>query len=194
MDFKAITSLRPRDEWLPSKDNNLVALPARLSTRDGIRYACDHVLQMAGADLGSLAADHAFPAITPLLELQRPTQHMSFLLGAILAEPGRAAPDVCAGLIFLHHEDGTVSGIPLIMGQNLWHWWTPAKPEHPSAAPADLIAWTGTNAFASYNQRGIALHRLDWHARDGISPVKAISILSGPAAPMIAGMSAGSGQ
>ncbi|MCI0540539.1 MAG: WD40 repeat domain-containing serine/threonine protein kinase [Verrucomicrobiales bacterium] len=164
-------NLALRQTWFssdPARENSFSELPPGITRLAGVDFDVRGLVQLAGDS----AIARVYPQRISGVRAGRVCRFLHVLHGTRKWETDGAR----IGRYVIHYADGRQGEWPIVYGQDIRDFWKPAnEPE----GPASLVeAWTGHNADAAANGRGIRLFKATWKNPRPDVPVESIDFES----------------
>lgn len=128
--------------------NNLAALPSGAHVFAGVPFDVEGLIQLDGGDMARFKKH--YPTEVDNIRIGRTCAKLHLLHGANWVYPSTFGST--AAKLVLHYSDGSVREIDLIVGQQVFDFWSPLFTtgldlRYSQTAPGTERAWTGSNPF-----------------------------------------------
>ncbi|NIP92020.1 MAG: hypothetical protein GWO24_00490 [Akkermansiaceae bacterium] len=142
---------------------NLAGLPSGLQEFNGVSFDVRGVVQLTGKELDG-ASFLEFPTEVSGIEVKQKANRIH-VLHAVGWQDEEGTE---VGALVWHYSDGSTAKTPIIYGQHVINWGTPAGTPCP---PKSSVAWTGRNGLNT----PVSIYQTTW---DSPHPEKELSSLT----------------
>jgi serine/threonine protein kinase len=149
--------------------NNLSSLPTGWQRLGPAHFDVHGLVQLTGGFLESRGL--FFPTEVRGIPVNRQCIRLHFLHGAVW----QAQQGVPVASYVIHYVDGRREEIPLRYGHQIQNWWW--SPIAPITIPAAALAWTGTNAATSPENK-VCLYAITWNNPYPATPIGRLDFVS----------------
>jgi beta-galactosidase len=157
IDLQAKTNFRLAENLeTTGRPNNLAELPQGEQVLAGVRFTIGKsLIQLDDTHLPEKLRKGKAEAIS----VDKTFSRLYILHGTQWGTADDADDGTLIGQYRLHYQDGTVTAIPIVLGEDVRDWW---NQDRSAAVTRGIVAWVGQNAVTRETNSSLRLYLAVW--------------------------------